>query len=168
MGSVPGVVSTRAAWHEKLEVVEVSYLPSRLDFGDLVEHAKANSCTTRVFTTTDAQMKIARDKVGDAAVAMVGEVRESKETDQLYYLKRSHLTHLPLSPLQGRRVNGALGTKRDAGVWLSPRQQELAKLIQKRLEADADWVPGIVRPTELGEMASYEERLRARLEGDEK
>ena len=160
---MPGVVSTRAAWHEKLEVVEVSYLPSRLDFGVLVEHAKKHSCTQRVFTTTDAQMKIARGIVGDAAVAMTGAVRESKASDQLYYLKRSHLAYLPLSPLQARRVNGALGTKKDAGAWLSPRQKELGEVVQSALGKDADALQGYERPQELSALAAYEERLRVRL-----
>jgi hypothetical protein len=94
---------------------------------------------------------------------MTGAVRESKASDQLYYLKRSHLTHLPLSPLQARRVNGALGTKQDPESWLSPRQKELAKIIKDALTEDSDALKGLERPTELSAVAAYEDALRIQL-----
>ncbi len=141
----------------------MSYLASRVDFGELVEFAKSKSCTARVFTTTAEQLELARSKVGDAAVAMEGSLRVSKESDQLYYLKRSPLQHLPLSPLQARRVNSALGTKQDAEAWLSPRQRDLAKQVQGVLAGQANGLDGFERPTKLAEMATYEDRLRARL-----
>jgi hypothetical protein len=140
-------------------VVNVRYLPSRISFADLVKRAQANSCTTKIFTTTEVQLQIAREAVGDDAEPLVGEPRVSKESDQLYFLKRSHLRYLPLSPLQARRVNGALGSKQDPGRWLSPRQTQLGILAKKTLEKDAECLSDLQRPTELLELAKYGTRL---------
>ncbi|MFT7667671.1 MAG: hypothetical protein ACI8X5_000350 [Planctomycetota bacterium] len=163
MGSIPGVVSTRAAWHNKLEVVEVSYLPSRVAFHQLVDLAKDGSCTTKIFTTTPEQLEIARSKVGDAAEAMTGAPKASKDSDQLYYLKRSHLQHLPLTLLQARRVNGALGTKRDASHWLSPRQVELAGQVESILKGNPEAFAELERATALSELSEYEALLRKKI-----
>lgn len=148
-------------------MVNVRYLPSRIKFADLVEQAKAKSCTTKIFTTTEDQLRIAREAVGDDAKALVGEPRISKDSDQLYYLKRSHLRHLPLSPLQARRVNGALGSKQDASQWLSPRQVELGTKAKAALGKNAEALADFQRPTKLLELADYSTKLSRELNGND-
>jgi hypothetical protein len=125
------VVSTQAAWHEEQEVVEVTYRPDRIGFGALLASAEASDCATSVYTTTDAQLKAARARVGARARPLEGQVRRSKESDQLYYLRKSALRHLDLTPLQSLRVNAALGRKERPGKWLSPRQVARAKELEE-------------------------------------
>jgi len=116
------VVSTQAAWHEGDEVVEVRYRPQRIPFADLLASAEASDCAARVYTTTDGQLALARAKLGERAAPLAGALERAKDEDQLYYLRKSPLRALDLTPLQQRRVNAALGLERDPAAWLSPRQ----------------------------------------------
>ncbi len=106
------------------------------------------------------QLEVARAKVGDAALKLVGEPRASKDSDQLYYLARSPLRYLPLTPLQARRVNGALGSKRNPSDWLSPRQLELASELE---QVDKKRLAGLERPASIPALVGYEVRLRKQL-----
>ena len=125
MGSLESVLGTRAAWIGKHEVVEVSFRSSATAYAELLTAAVEKGCAARVWTTTDAQHEVATKRVGDRAEKFDGEVRVAKDSDQLYYLERSAYRHLPLTPLQARRVNGALFVKDEPKEWLSPRQVEL-------------------------------------------
>ena len=165
MGSLDGVVTTRSAWIGSREVVEVKFHPDVLPFEDLLDHAIRFSCDQRVYTTTKAQMVVAKRKVGDRVEEFDGELRDAKASDQLYYLGRSHLRYLPLTPAQARKVNAALGRKSTASPedFLSPRQTELARKIHAKLKADGKAFEGLERPDELSRLADYRTRLVARL-----
>jgi len=156
-------VSTQAGWIGGLEVVEVDFRPQELQFPALLAHAIEHSCDQRVFATTDAQLTQARARVGERAVRLADEVRTAKASDQLYYLGRSHLRFVPLTPVQARRVNGALGTRADPGAFLSPRQLELARRIRDALGHDPKALDGLERPSELTELDEYQTELSDRL-----
>lgn len=112
-------------------MVEVTFRPERIAFDALLASAQANDCAKFVYTTTGEQLTQARAAVGDRARALEGEVRRSKDSDQLYYLRKSPLWKLGLSELQAVRVNAALGRKQDPAAWLSPRQIERAKELEE-------------------------------------
>lgn len=163
MGSLESVLGTRAAWIGKHEVVEVSFRSSEAAYAGLLAAAVEKGCAARVWTTTDAQHEVATKRVGDRAERFDGEVRVAKDSDQLYYLERSAYRHLPLTPLQARRVNGALFVKGEPKEWLSPRQGELLTSIEARLKTDAEAFDALQRPATIDELADYESALRERL-----
>lgn len=142
----------------------VTYRPDELAFVDLVRTAKQHACATKVWTTTDAQLEVARAEVGDAAAARTEPIRDAKASDQLYYVERSTLRHLPLTPLQTRRVNAALYLKQDPAVWLSPRQRELHVRIERTLEKSPDALATLRRPGTIDELAAYRAALVEALE----
>lgn len=164
MGSLPGVVSTRAAWVGEREVVDVEFRPGALPFAKLLDAAIANSCDQHVYATTDDQLAAAREKVGERAERLAGDPRVAKESDQLYYLGLSHLRYVPLTPAQARQVNAALGLKADPLPYLSPRQRELAIRVAATLEEDAAALDGLARPSDLAGLDEYAGELASRLE----
>lgn len=163
MGSLESVVGTRAAWIGKHEVVEVRFRSGEAAYAELLAAAVEKGCAARVWTTTDAQHEVATKRVGDRAERFDGEVRVAKDSDQLYYLAQSVVRHLPLTPLQARRVNGALFAKGDPKAWLSPRQVELLTSIEAKLKQDAKALDTLQRPATIDELADYENALRERL-----
>lgn len=164
MGSLDGVQSTESGWIGPHEVVTVTFDPELVSYPALLGHAKEHGCTNRVWATTDSQLGAAREALGDIAVPL-GEtaIRPAKASDQLYYLRNSPLRFLPLTPLQARRVNGAMYLRKEPKAWLSPRQLELLKGIEAALSKDATALEGLQRPEGLGELDEYSAKLMERL-----
>lgn len=146
LGLLDGVVATTAGWQDGREVVEVRYDPRRIDAERLAREAQLASCT-----------------------AAPDDARPAKDSDRKYYLRRSPLRHLPLTPMQQTRVNAALGTGGDPTSWLSPRQVELFQRVTSVLKEDPRRLDGLEPPTSLdgprthGELHGYELRLRKQL-----
>ena len=165
LGSLDGVVSTRAAWVGSHEVVELRYRPTTLSFEKLLEHAIENSCDQRVFATSAAQLEVAKKHVGARAERLEQQVRVATDSDQLYYLKKSYWNYVPLTPLQSSKVNAALSRRGSSKPeeHCSPRQRALAISIQSALAKDARALDGLSRPDEISELDEYESRLRQRL-----
>lgn len=135
-GGIEGVVGTRAGWLGGHEVVQVRYRPGELAWPTLVRRAEAGGCAVRVFVPdgedSDQRLAQAREVVGDRASRAPGQPRAAKASDQTYYLGRSPLAALELTPLQATRVNADLHSGGDWKRWLSPRglrraEQLLAK-----------------------------------------
>ncbi|MEM9378322.1 MAG: hypothetical protein AAGB93_00135 [Planctomycetota bacterium] len=164
MGSLDGVVDTRSAWIGKHEVVEVRYRPDVLPYADLLAAAIEHKCTHRVWSTNDTQRRLASRVVPDRHEPYAGNARPAKDSDQLYYLERSPYRFVPLTPLQARRVNGALHAKTDPVRYLSRRQHELAYEIEGRLLSKTDVLDGLRRPHRIEGLAKYEAELRERLD----
>lgn len=164
MGSLEGVTSTVSGWIGKYEVVTVRFDPDALEYGALLGHANEHSCTTRIWTTSDAQHLAASKAFGDKAVAL-GEtsIRDAKESDQIYYLRNSPLRFLPLTPLQARRVNGAMYLRQDYKPWLSPRQVVLLGQVNVALQKDGKALDGLERPADIDELDEYTAALAVRL-----
>lgn len=144
--------------------MSVTYRPEVVSFRELCETASKHACATKVWTTTDEQLAIAREIVGDDAKRLDEPIRVAKDSDQIYYLAGSTYAKLPLTPLQARRVNGALYTKTDPNRWLSPRQLELHARVEKRLEHDPEAFDGLTRPSSIDGLAEYAAQLEARLD----
>ncbi len=154
-----------SGWIGSAEVVTVRFNAKELSYERLLGHAKEHGCTTKVWTTSDEHLAAAKKVVGDQAVSL-GEtsIRVAKESDQVYYLRNSPLRFLPLTPLQARRVNGAMYLKQDIKPWLSPRQLELATSVQAKLAKSPKALDGLERPADLAQLDEYEAELRAKLQ----
>jgi hypothetical protein len=177
LGSLDGVLSTRAAWLGEHEVVEVRFHPIVLSFEALLAAAIERSCDQRVFATSDAQLVTARAKVGERALRFdptAQKLRDVESTERLYYLGRSPLCYVPLTPKQARQVNTALAarvlgsnvasTNAEPGSFLSPRQRALAGRITTTLERDRARLADLERPDTIRGLADYEARLERALE----
>ena len=55
--------------------------------------------------------------------------------DDKYYLSRTVLKHVPMTPMQAMLINAMLVKKKDLKGMLSPRQLELLKKIQAKPKA---------------------------------
>lgn len=159
LGAIDGVLATRAAWLDGLEVVELEFDPRKVSYEALVREAKQMQCASRVFTRTNEQQVIAEHFVGRDAVRSDEKSRSASESDQMYQLRHSPLRLLPLTPLQAIRINSALGTRSDVKQYLSPRQWELAARLARALQTDPDAFAKLERPTRLDELAAYQEKL---------
>ena len=157
-------MDTTSAWIGKYEIVSVTYRPDIVPFRTLVETAKQHACATRIWTTTKAQLDVAREIVKDDASMLDASIRPAKDSDQLYYLERSAYRFLPLTPLQARRVNGALYTKKDAKRWLSPRQLELLKQVESMLSRSPNALDGLKRPRDLAMLDEYQAKVAKRVQ----
>ena len=68
LGSIDGVIGTRSAWRDGLEVVSLRFDPAIVDYGDLVSAAQSLECASKVFAHNKEQHAIAQSKVGSQAV----------------------------------------------------------------------------------------------------
>lgn len=128
LGALDGVTATRAGWLDGHEVVEVKFDPGQLPYSDLLSQARKMNCLSRAYVSTREQLSAAKAVLGDAGATLVSErAKDAKASDQLYYLKRSPLNQLELTPLQKTRVNAALRAGSDATLWLTPSQKAAAK-----------------------------------------
>jgi hypothetical protein len=159
LGSLSGVLDTRAAWIGKREVVQVQFDPGKITYGKLLEFAVAHSCDQWIYATTDEQLVTAKKQLPDKVERFSGKPRIAKDTDQLYYLSKKALRYLALTPAQARRINGALGTGQDPKAWLSPRQIALIPAITKALASESNPLKALQRPDQLLELATYEHKL---------
>ncbi|GGG11160.1 hypothetical protein GCM10011344_09840 [Dokdonia pacifica] len=108
LGAPEGVLNTEAGFMKGREVVKVTYDDRKVDIKELDTYAKRNNFTP---ITEDNSYLPARN-------------------DEDYYLRHTLYKYLPLSNLQKTKINSALGKRKDATVYLSPRQQEWLKEIQ--------------------------------------
>lgn len=105
LGSNEGVLNTEAGFMNGHEVVKVTYNPEIVSDNTLTSFAKQNKMEP-----------MQKNKSYRAS---------SKDED--YYLQHSNYKYLPLSTLQRTKINSALGSRKSAEQYLSPRQLEWLK-----------------------------------------
>lgn len=155
LGSLAGVVRTRAGWVDSKEVVEVVFDPRVTSYSALLERATAMECASTVFTTSPEQEAAA----GARGEALEAAAADAKESDRLYYLRRSVYRFVPLTNAQAVKVNAALGLGRDARRWLTGDQQALVGLIES-LPEDTEEVLVELEPLRSAQqLRSYREEL---------
>lgn len=171
LGSIIGVTNTRSGWKNQLEVVQVEFDPTIVDYESLVAAAKTFDCASKVYTHDKEQQKIARSAVGSKAVSASTVIRDAKLSDQAYYLRNSYLRHLPLTEFQATKINGILHTRGSDRRYremimdvLSPRQQKLLLKIKRRLLADRSSLKEFVWPDNDQKLAAYYSRLTRELD----
>lgn len=164
LGKLDGVVTTRAAWLDGHEVVDLTYDPSVVDLKQLVGEADRLACADRVYVP-GAELGAARGTLGERVRERGETPRDANASDQKFSLRRSAHRYLPLTPAQASKVNAALRLGGDAATWLSPRQRALLARIEARLAKDADALSGLTPPETLDDLPAYDARLREKLGG---
>lgn len=161
MGSLDGVYATAAKWRDGLEVVSVLYDPKEIEYQTLVNEAKKFKCTSRVFTYSEQQLKVAKEIVGSKAVMASDSQRPrfAKKSDQKYYLFHSPLRSLPMCDYQMTKVNSALGLRQPIQSLLSPRQIVLANQIMRKSRSDKSALAGLESPIDGNKLGEYTAEL---------
>jgi len=132
LGLIKGVISTFPGFIGKYEVVRVEFDPEQISYKELITEAKKSGCAERVFTRSKKQHAIAKKLIKDKAVRNDEKMRPDKEPK--YYLFKSKLRFVPMTPLQAARINAQLN-RPDHMTLLSPTQTELLKIIDKNPKA---------------------------------
>lgn len=148
LGGLPGLLSSRAAWLEGREVVELRFDASRLDYRALLERARAAGCADGVFALDERQLEIARDVYGKQARRATGKARLASAANQKYHLKRdprlrARLAEIDPTPAQAARLNHLAWRSRDPRAALSPRQQALLGGSARGLQQSSRVVAGV-------------------------
>jgi hypothetical protein len=143
--------------------VEVIYDEKRLPLADLVAAASKSGAADVVFLRDEA----ARTSLEKASATKIRRTSESprpaKSDDRKYYLGKTSYRHLPLTPAQAMRVNAELAARRDPARWLTARQLELKKRIDRALEKDRKALDGLEPPESEDGIWAYVELLLKRL-----
>ncbi len=163
LGSLSGVVETRAAWLDGREVVRVRYDPSRVSYERLVEEANRLQCAVRVYAENRSELDAARGLVGARAVPVGNRAVDAPDSDQIRRLRHSFYRWLPLTPMQRTKINAALGSGTDPYAWLSPGQATLLAHIKDVLSLHPKSLEGLEAPEEIAEFRPYLGRLEALL-----
>jgi hypothetical protein len=110
LGSIDGVLATRAGFIDGREVVEVTYDGGRTDADRLIAEAKRRGVAGESWTN---------EKVS---------FREAPASDQKRHLSGTRWEKAPdLTPLQAARMNSALADGRNPAEYLTPRQSASLK-----------------------------------------
>lgn len=165
LGAIPGVQNTLSAWVGPLEVVELIYDPSQVEYAHLLETAQSFDCASKVYAHSDEQMEIAKRVVGDKAEQAPKKSRTAKLSDQKYYLRNTPgVRSLPLTKTQSTKVNAALMKKEDFRELLSPRQLAMLTEIEGYLAPESTKsMESFVFPEDDSRLAEYSLRLSEHL-----
>lgn len=140
LGSLDGVISTKAGFMNGSEVVKVRYDADRVSEEKLISFASENHCADRVYTIDKREEKAARKL--NVKTKNVGSFRADAEPK--YYIYKSNYKYLPMSSLQALKVNIAMSKQLSPDRYLSPRQLVLMEQIeqgeyQKQVMVDVDF-----------------------------
>lgn len=133
LGNVPGILSTRAGFVGKDEVVELTFDRRRIDYAAVVKAAQKLDCASKVYTRDDRQQRAASQIVSANAIRSDERVRPDKQPK--YYLGQTSYRFVPMTELQAMRVNHAIHEKKDVDVSLSPSQLKLLKIVRRHPSA---------------------------------
>lgn len=128
-GSAAGVVATQPGFMDGREVVQVTFDPAVVSYEKLIRTGKKASCADGVFYHNAAQKSVAEKVLGGGVIAAKSNFKTDKEPK--YYLSKTHYRFVPMTPLQAARANALAGKGQNPQAVLSPRQVDLAKLIQQ-------------------------------------
>ena len=129
LGSLEGVIKTEAGFMNGKEVVRLAYDPDQISFIELAKEAKKFSCASAIYTNSKEEQQEAASIVGTQKVSQITAFRPDREPK--YYLGKSTWRFVPMTELQRIRVNSALANQQSPWQYLSARQVELHKYIDK-------------------------------------
>ena len=163
LGAIDGVMSTTAGWAGGLEVVQLTYDPTMVEYSKLVQTAQAFECASKVFTHSDAQQQTAKALVGSRAVDFPGGARKAKLSDQKYQLRSiAGVRSLPLTTFQSAKINSLIRSpeKQKAFEVLSPRQTELyRKIVAETKKSNGKSFSDFVFPDDDAKLGEYQASL---------
>lgn len=107
LGSLDGVIQTRAGFAGGREVVKVWYDPSRISATQLDKYSQNHQCEK----------------------SAAGNFRNDHTPK--YFISNSPYRFIPMSETQASRINSVLGQGKDASAWLSPTQLQWLQQIEK-------------------------------------
>jgi len=128
IAKIDGVLSTEAGFMHGREVVKVTYNGDKTNLDQIAKKAEKVSCADQVYANQ-------KGKIVDKGV---GKYRQDREVK--YYLSKSSFRSIPMTPLQSARVNSAIGQRKDALQFLSPRQIELMNHVSNENRIGEDFV----------------------------
>ncbi|MEM7228933.1 MAG: VPGUxxT family thioredoxin-like (seleno)protein, type 2 [Planctomycetota bacterium] len=173
IGALDGVVTTESGWQDGLEVVEVTFDPTRISYDTLLREAQSFKCATKVFAHNDTQFGIA-SKLGAPTQRITKDNRRAKDSDQKHTLRATALKYMPLTPGQQTKINAAIHTQTSWKAYLSPRQYELAKAVDTAHRHHPELFNDVPVPDETTDLAAHTKRLHeiilasSRSAGDER
>ena len=165
LGALPGVVSTKAGWLDKKEIVEVVFDPEVTAYTELLKAARCVEKPSTAYLYDPQFVGEARKIVGEDVAVTKQKPRDAKVSDQKYYLRKSAYHWLPLTEVQAVRLNAIFGkkqSKQDPRRWLAPSQLELLGAIEK-LGAGREALKKLSPARSPNEFASYTAALRREL-----
>ncbi len=163
LGSLDGVINTRAAWRGGREVVEVTYRPDRVSYEELLIHAQRMQCADGVFSHSEQQRRIAEQHSVPVRSAADAKLSDAKESDRRRAMRGRVWNLLPLTPAQATKVNAMLSQGKDPSKWLSPRQRRWKQEIEVALAEGRDLGRAMQRPESWEALAAYQATLRGHL-----
>ena len=128
LGSIPGVVDSEPGFMGGSEVVSVTFDPNVVSYEDLVAQANKKNAFDRVFTHSVDQKQKAQNLVKSSNIRKGQSFRADGQPK--YYLLHSPYRLIPMLPNQASRVNTAVGSRRNANEFLSPKQLEILTYIK--------------------------------------
>ena len=123
LGSLEGVVDTKAGFMDGHEVVKVTYDPAVISAESLVSKAKDFRVAEAVYTDNKQTAYSAKDQ--KIKVKNLSKFRLDKEPK--YQIQRAGLAHVPMTYLQASKVNAAIYAGKNFTNFLSPRQLIIAQ-----------------------------------------
>ncbi len=129
LGEIDGVLASKAAWLDGREVVELTFDPEVMSYGELLRLATP-ACSDAVYTHSAAQQRAAKVILGERARRADEFARAAKDSDQKRSLQGTPYAMLELTPRQAVRVNSALAARRSPTALLSPKQ--IARVREQR------------------------------------
>jgi hypothetical protein len=163
LGNLDGVLATRSGYMGEDEVVEVVYDADRLGFDELVGKAKELDCDDRFYVHTAADYDRARELVGRKAAPAPERAEAIEFTEVKYALRRTPMGRLPLTPLQGTKMNADIRFETDPRRWLSPRQLAMLDDVKQLLAENPNALDDFLPPDQPRQLADYQARLLEKL-----
>ncbi len=156
------MVSMKAGWLDKKEVVEVLFDPKVTSYARLLEQARCVKDPSTAYVYDGKDFVVAKKAIGADAVLTKSAARVAKDSDQKYYLRQTPYGVLPLTELQAVRLNAIVGdkkTKKDPRTLLSPWQIRLLDRVNKQFKAKRKRLAALTPPRDPNRFASYTAEL---------
>jgi len=126
LGTLDGVVSTKAGYMNGTEVVKVEYDAKQVSEENLISFAAGKQCADAIYTNDKREEKAARKY--QVKTSPEGTFRPDGQPK--YYTYNTEYRYLPMTSLQALKVNSAISKRESPDQFLSPRQIEVLALIK--------------------------------------
>lgn len=129
IGSLDGVIKTRAGYIEGREAVEVEFDNRVISFKRLLKQARNARCADRIYPSNPDQEKTVNTFSIPSGKEDPGQFRQDIGNTK-YYLSHTSYKYIPMTELQQIYVNRVLSKRQDPNGILSPRQKQILKYIK--------------------------------------